>query len=376
MAAGAIPLALTPAQARLPAPELRDAPVALLVDLSAGGQVLYARDAEAAFLPASITKVMTAYVAFELIRAGKLAEDQVLVARPETVAQWAGKGTSMELAPGQQVTVRDLLAGITTVSANDGAVVLAEGAAGNVVSWVALMNAEAARLGMRSSRFGTPNGWPDSGLTRVTPRDLVRLADALLHRHPQLYRRYFGRTELAFNGSVRKNHDPTLGVVAGADGIKTGHTYEAGYTFLGSAERNGRRLVLVTARSWSTDGRAQAARRLFEWGFAAWDGRPLLRAGQAVGEARVQQGEARRVALVTPRGYMLAVPKGLAPHLVTRIRYDGPLQAPVAKGARVAALEIVSSAEPPVVVPLYAANSVGQAGPLDRLINGLLGLIG
>ncbi len=368
-------LALAPAQAQLSPPSARDAPVALLVDLTAGGQVLFARDADAAFLPASITKAMSAYVAFELIRAGKLHEDQVLVARTETVARWAWKGTTMRLEPGQQVRVSDLLAAIMTGSANDGAAVLAEGAAGSVEAWVALMNAEAARLGMKGSRFGTPNGWPDKGVTRVTPRDLVRLTDALVHRHPQLYRRYFGRSEFAFNGAVLENHDPIIGQVLGADGLKTGHTFEAGYTFLGSAERDGRRLVVVTGRSWTPDARAKSAKRLLEWGFSAWDSRPMVRAGQVVGEAAVQQGDARIVKLVTPRGYTVASPKGGAAAVVTRIRYDGPVQAPIAKGARVAALEIVSSAEPPVVVPLYAAEAVGRAGPLDRLVNGLMDLL-
>ncbi|MGH6785325.1 MAG: D-alanyl-D-alanine carboxypeptidase family protein [Novosphingobium sp.] len=362
------------ASAAFPPPAAKDAPVALLVDLTAGGQVLFAREAEGAFLPASITKVMTAYVAFEAIRAGRLREDQVLVARPETVAKWAWKGTTMRLEPGQAVRVGDLLSGIAIASANDGAAVLAEGAAGSVEAWVALMNAEAMRLGMKGSRFGTPNGWPDQGVTRVTPRDLVRLTDALVHRHPQLYRRYFGRSAFTFNSAVLKNHDPTLGLVAGADGIKTGHTFEAGYTFLGSAQRNGRRLVVVTGRSWSTDGRARAARDLLEWGFTAWDSRQLIHAGQIVGEARVQQGDARSVALTTPRGYTLAVPKGSNARPVTRVRYDGPLRAPLAKGARVAVLEIETSAAAPVVVPLYAAEAVGRAGPLDRLVNGLVGL--
>lgn len=373
-AAAASLLALAPASAQLAPPQLKDAPVALLVDLSAGGQVLFARDAEGAFLPASITKVMTAYVAFEQIRAGRLREDQVLVARPETVAKWAWKGTTMRLEPGQHVRVSDLLTAIMTGSANDGAAVLAEGAAGSVEAWVGLMNAEAVRLRMLGSRFGTPNGWPDQGVTRVTPRDLVRLTDALVNRHPQLYSRYVGRGEFAFNGALLKNHDPTIGVVAGSDGLKTGHTFEAGYTYLGSATRGGRRLVVVTGRSWTPDGRGKAARELLEWGFGAWDSRSLVRAGQVVGAAAVQQGDAREVALVTPRGYSVAVPKGVTPQITTRIRYAGPLQAPLAKGARVAVLEIETSAESPVVVPLYAAEAVGRAGPLDRLVNGVLGI--
>ena len=373
----ALSLALAPADARDPESNLApDAPVALLVDLSAGGEVLYAREPDARFLPASVTKAMTALVAFELIRAGQLDEDRLITAKPETVARWAGKGTSMHLAPGQQARVRDLLGAITTVSANDGAAVLAEGVSGSVAGWTALMNAEAARLGMKGSHFGTPNGWPDQGRTYVTARDLIRLADALINRHPELYRRYFGRASFAWNGLTQLNHDPIRGSVPGADGIKTGHTFEAGFTFLGSAQRDGRRLVLVTARSWSTDGRAKAARQLLEWGFAEWDSRPLLRAGQQVATARVQLGDARNLPLVAPRAFAVAVPKGSGAQVTTRIRYDGPLRPPIRKGALVAALEVTIPGQPALILPLVAGEAVRPAGPIDRLLNGLARVLG
>jgi D-alanyl-D-alanine carboxypeptidase (penicillin-binding protein 5/6) len=346
-----------------------------LVDLGAN-QVLYERDASKTFLPASMTKAMTALVAFNLIRQGRLREDQTFRVSPETAARWSGKGTSLNLAGGSEVAVRDLIAGITIVSANDAAVVLAEGASGSVANWTALMNAEAGRLGMKDSHFGTPNGWPDGGKTKVSARDLVRLADALINGHPELYRHYFGRTAFIWRGATLANRDPTVGVVPGADGIKTGHTAEAGYNFLGSAKRGERRLVSVVASAPSEAARAAASRALLEWGFSAWDSRPLVRAGQTIGSAKVQLGDARSVELIAPRSFSLALPKGVRPRVVTRIRYDGPLRAPIAQGALVAGLEVAIDGQPPHVLPLVAGSAVGSAGPFDRLINGLAGLLG
>ncbi|HVR89663.1 MAG TPA: D-alanyl-D-alanine carboxypeptidase family protein [Novosphingobium sp.] len=354
-------------------PSASDVPVVLLVDLGSG-QTLFRRNETQRFLPASVAKAMTALVAFELIEQGRLREDRRIAVRPETIAIWRGRGTTMPLSATDRPTVNELLYGVTIVSANDGAVVLAEGAAGNVAAWCGLMNRTAQRIGMTQSHFATPNGWPDGGRTYVSARDLAILSDELIGKHPKLYRRYFGRTEMTWNGVTQKNHDPTLGIVSGADGIKTGHTYEAGFNFLGSAQRGERRLVLVIAGTKHSHSRANAARELLEWGFAAWDSRPLVGTGQRVGEAQVQGGDVRHVALIAPRSFALALPKGQYPNVTTRIRYNGPLKAPIAKGATVAGLEVEIDGQPPHTLPLVAASGVGTAGPLDRLVNGLAGL--
>ena len=231
---------------RNPAPpgQIEAIPVSLLVDLGSG-QVLHERSPDLRFVPASMTKVMTAYVAFELIAQGDLLPEQHFFVSPETAAKWNGKGTSMYLRGGESVSVDMLLHGIATASANDASIVLAEGFAGDVRTWTGLMNAQARRLGMEDSHFNTPNGWPDGGKTYVSAADLVKLARALITRHPALYRRYFGQKRMEWHHVTLQSHDPTVGVVAGADGIKTGYTREAGYNFLGSAERRGRRLVMV-----------------------------------------------------------------------------------------------------------------------------------
>lgn len=236
------------------------------------------------------------------------------------------------------------------------------------------MNQRAASLGMRGSAFHTPNGWPDGGKTYVTARDMVRLARALIHEHPQLYRRYFGHRAMDWQGQRFPNHDPFAGVVTGADGIKTGHTREAGYNFLGAVERDGRRLVLVVGGVPSYAGRAEAARALAEWGYAAWDSRPFVAQGQVIGRARVQGGAARSVPLALARPFSLTVPKGTQPRIATRIVYDGPVPAPIASGTPLGALEVRIDGQPAHFLPLVASESVGRAGPIDRLVNGLLGL--
>lgn len=350
------------------------APIALLADVSSG-QILFARHADKRFLPASITKAMAVLVAFDLIRAGKLDEQAIVTVRDETARRWAERGTTLNLRPGEAVRVGDLLLGTTTVSANDAAVALAEAAAGSTEQFIALMNARARNLGMIGSHFSTPNGFPDGGRTYVTANDLLRLATALVKDHPALYARYFGKKAMQWRGAQFTSHDPFAGVLPGADGIKTGHTYEAGFNFLGAAERGGRRLVVVIGGAWTDPARAAAARTLAEWGYSSWDSHPFLPAGTVVGEVRVQGGSARRVRVAVPRAYTLAVPKGAEPRYQGVIRYVGPLKAPIARGQQIAVLELRTPPFGRHSLPLVAAEPVAAAGAIDRIINVLLDLL-
>lgn len=361
------------ADAAVPPAEVGPVPIALLVDLGSG-QVLYAKEPDRRFVPASITKVMTLYVAFELLSRGQLKADQVFRMSEEAYRGWHGVGSTMFLDREHPATVDELLMGIANVSANDGCIVLAEGAAGSVPNWIALMNAEARRLGMKDSHFGTPNGWMDEGQTYVSAHDLALLAQAMLTRHPGLYRTYIGHKTMTWNGITQRNHDPILGKLEGADGIKTGFTNQAGYGFLGSAIRGGRRLVMVIGGAYTPPDRARAAEALMNWGFAAFDSRPLFAPGAQVGEAQVQNGETRHVPLVAPGAISAASPRGTRAPVQLRITYDGPLEAPVRKGDIVAQLEITVGGQPGHRVPLAAGADVPRAGLLARLRNGLLGL--
>lgn len=355
-----------------PPPEIADVPVVLLVDLGSG-QTLFARQPDLHFVPASMTKVMTLFVAFNWLEQGKIRPEDVLTVKEQTAREWAGKGTSLYLKAGDRISIDQLLRAIATVSANDAAAVLSDSFDGG---WSAHMGQAAEELGMHDSHFATPSGWPDNGATYVSARDLVTLADAMIERHPAHYRRYFGQKQMQWHDATYYSHDPTVGVVPGADGIKTGHTDEAGYNFLGSAIRGGRRLVMVIAGAKSEDQRMQASRALLEWGFAAWDSRPLFAKGARVGEALVQGGDARQVGLIAARPISQSFAKAGAPGQISlKIVYRGPLQAPLEKGAAVAELEINAAGLPPSRVPLVTAEAVGKAGPLDRLWNGLMGLI-
>jgi D-alanyl-D-alanine carboxypeptidase (penicillin-binding protein 5/6) len=356
-----------------PPREVANVPIALLVDVNSGRR-LYAREPDRRFLPASTAKVMTIFVAFEEMRNGRLDANRRFSVAEATARTWNGRGTSLYLSGGATPDTDALLHGMATVSANDAAMVLAEGYAGDVSRWCAMMNAAARRLGMRNSHFATPSGWPDGGATYVSAKDLVALGQAMITRHPALYRRYFGQKRMTWAGVAQESHDPTVGVVRGADGIKTGHTNEAGYNFLGSAERDGRRLIMVVAGAHSEAERAGASRALLEWGFAAWQARPLFAAGMPVGEARVQDGDARSVPVIADHAVAATLPSGERGPIALRLSYQGPLIAPIAKGAQVAELEIRAGEAPPSRVPLFAAAAVGKAGPLDRLVNGLMGL--
>ncbi|MCB2047133.1 MAG: D-alanyl-D-alanine carboxypeptidase [Novosphingobium sp.] len=361
------------ASAPLPPPEASGTPVALLVDLGSG-QVLYAREPDKRFLPASMTKVMTAYVAFEEMRRGSLRRDRQIEVRPETAAEWNGKGTSMYLEAGEQVSVDNLLHGIMTASANDASMVLAQGYAGSVKGWTFLMNDSARKLRMTNSHFGTPNGWPDGGHTYVSASDLVRLASAMIRTFPAEYARYSGHKSFKWHDRMLYSHDPATGVVEGADGIKTGFTREAGYNFLGSAQRNGRRLVMVVGGARSEAQRAEASRALLEWGFAEWSARPLFAKGRKIASARIQGGERNAVGLVSPYPVYATAPRGENPQVRLRVVYKGPVPAPIAKGQTIAELEIRVGDLPAGRVPLMAATAVPRGGAMDRLFNGFMNL--
>jgi len=375
--------AIVPAAAQAPPLETA-APVAFMLDLSSNA-VLFARDADRRMPPASMAKMMTTHVAFELLKRGELQPNRMCTVRPETWQRWHGPaaGSTMFLSPGEQVSVKNLLHGIVTLSGNDASVVLAECISGTEAAFVALMNRESRRIGLANSNWGNPVGWPDNGVTYTTARDLATLAASTIREHPQLYREYYGQREFTWGrtlgGNVpitQGNRNPLLGRVQGADGLKTGHTEEAGYGFTGSAEQDGRRIVMVVAGLTSFNQRIEESVAFMDWGFRAWQSRALLRQGQRVGEAQVQLGGDDSVGLVTPRNLAVTYPAGLGQNIRARIVYNGPIKAPIAQGQHVADLIVQVENLPPQVTPLVAESAVGEAGFFGRMWNGLLSLIG
>jgi len=358
------------------------APVAFMEDLSSGA-VLYAKDADRRMPPASMAKMMTVYTAFQMIKSGDLKLSTEFEVRPETWQRWHGPaaGSTMFLSVGERVSVANLLYGIVTLSGNDACVVLAEGASGTEQAFTERMNENAQKLGLTNSHFGTSNGWPDGGVTYVTARDLAKLAAATITDFPQLYKQFYSRRDFTWGKTMgagqaitQANRDPLLGRVAGADGLKTGHTDEAGYGFTGSAEQNGRRLVMVVAGLTSFNQRAQESIRFMEWGFRAWQARPVVKAGKTVGTAAVQLGDSSEVELVAPKALAVTVPSGTRPQLSGKIVYDGPVKAPIKQGAHIADLVVSAPGLPEQRMPLVAARDVGEAGFFGRAMAGLRGL--
>jgi D-alanyl-D-alanine carboxypeptidase (penicillin-binding protein 5/6) len=283
----------------------------------------------------------------------------------------------MFLSVNEQVSIANLLYGIVTLSGNDACVVLAEHIAGSEQGFVERMNRVAKQIGLNNSQFGTSNGWPDNGVTYVTARDLARLAQQTITNYPQLYKQFYSRRDFTWGKTMggaaitQGNRDPLLGRVAGADGLKTGHTEEAGYGFTGSAEQNGRRLVMVMAGLTSSNQRLEESVRFMDWGFRSWQAKPIAAKGRQVETAEVQAGDASSVALIAGQDLKVTLPAGLAPELAAKVVYQGPIKAPIKAGQHIADLVITSPDVPEQRLPLVAATDVGEAGFFRRAWNGL-----
>ena len=382
----AAPLALvalaTPSIAA--APQIQTAaPIAYMQDLSSGA-VLFARDADRRMPPASLAKMMTVYVAFDMVKKGELKLDQMVQVRPETWAKWHGPsaGSTMFLSAGENVSVANLLYGIVTLSGNDACVVLAESISGSEQAFTERMNRAAAQLGLKDSHFGTSNGWPDNGVTYVTAHDLATLAAATITNHPKLYKQFYSKRDFTWGKTMggsaitQANRDPLLGRVAGADGLKTGHTEEAGFGFVGSAEQNGRRLVMVVAGLTGFNQRADESVRFMEWGFRAWQSKPIVAKGRKVEDASVQLGDSSTVGLVAPKALTVTVPAGTSPGMNAKVVYQGPIKAPIKAGQHIADLVVSMPDGVEQRMPLVAEKDVAEAGFFGRAWAGLTGFFG
>lgn len=356
------------------------APIAYMKDLS-NGMVLFAKEPDTPMPPASMGKMMTVYVAFDMISRGEAKLDQKIRVRPETWAKWHSQGSTMFLSPNEEVTVADLLHGIITLSGNDACVTLAEGLAGTEEAYVGLMNRAAQKMGLRGSTFANTSGWPDPG-ERVTARDLATIAERTVTDFPKLYQAFYptpsftwGKTLGKGDAITQPNRNPLLGRVQGADGLKTGHTEEAGYGFTGSAIRDGRRLVMVIAGLGSFNERIAQSVAFMEWGFGAWTQVPVVNFGQVVGTAKVWMGDKSEVGLTGATALKVTVPRGYAGAKSAKIVYQGPVQAPIKKGQHIANLIVTIPGLPPSTLPLVAAEAVGEANPFQRLLQWLGSLV-
>ena len=357
------------------------APIAYMTDLSSGA-VLFEKNADKQIPPASMAKMMTVYVAFDQIKEGKLKLDRKADIQRSTWEKWRGQGSTMFLMPDDKPTIKDLLHGVITLSGNDASVVLAEAIGGTEDNFAQIMTKTANRIGMKNSRFGNSTGWPDEGKTLVTARDLGILGARLSNDFPELYDDFFGLKEFTWGKTnsgkpiTQPNRNPLLGKIEGADGLKTGHTEEAGFGFTGSAEQNGRRIVSVVAGLGSYGGRIAESVKFMNWGFNAWEPKALFKKGTKIQNAEVQMGDSSSVALIAPRDLYVTLPKGSDPEITTVVRYSGPIKAPIAEGQEIAQLVVKTSETGEQIVPLVAAEAIGEAGFFDRVWAGLKSLLG
>ncbi len=331
------------------------------------GTVLLAKDAEQPMAPSSMAKMMTVYLMFEDLASGKLKMDTPFTVSDRAYAITRGTHSStMFLELGQTVTVEDLLQGIIVVSGNDASVAAAEGMAGSEDKFAERMNAKAKDLGLTGSVFKNSSGWPAEG-QKVTARDLAVLALRTISDFPQYYH-YYSEREFSYNGKTQPNRNLELKRVPGADGLKTGHTEEGGFGQTTSAVRDGRRLILVLNGMSSMAERAQESARLLEWGFHESSNTTFLKAGDTVADAPVWLGAQDKVPLVIPHPIMVTTVVGQAvqqPKIVAR--FDGPIPAPIVKGAKVGSALITMPDGRSLEYPLLAGADVPRAGLLSRM---------
>lgn len=359
---------------RAPQPPEIAARAYLLIDLSSE-QELAAREADVAVPPASLTKLMTAYLVFDALRIGKLDLGQKL-----TVSEGARRqpGSRMFLEAGMKVPVEDLLKGLLVQSGNDAAVTLAEGTAGSVEQFVQQMNEQAQALGMQATRFANPTGLPATG-QQSTARDLALLATRLLRDFPDrahfhAIRKYRYEGTPPANDSNRNLllfRDPSV------DGLKTGHTEAAGYSLIATAQREfphlgpggkpgPRRLLAVLLGAESENARATEAQKLLNWGYAAFETVKLFEANQPILTPTIWKGSARELRLGRPQAVVVTVPTGLATRLQTQAVRPEPLVAPVRKGQAVGTLRVIDGERTLHEIPLLALDSVDEAGLIGQ----------
>ncbi len=333
----------------------------LLTDLTSG-QVLAEENADERAEPASLTKLMTAYLVFTALREGRIKRDQEVEVSERA---WRAPGSRTFLEPGSRVSVETLIRGMVVQSGNDACIVLAEALDGSEGAFVERMNREATRLGLAGTRFANATGLPTEG-QYSTARDLGRLAAALILDFPDDYARYYGLKEFEHNGIAQMNRNRLLWLDPSVDGVKTGHTDGAGYCLVASADRGGRRLLSVVLGTSSDGARARESQKLLNWGYQAFDGVRLYAPGQPVRSVEVWKGATDSVQAGFERGLVVTVPKGAATELSAELVTHPPVLAPVTKGEKVGVLRVAHAGHPVGEYPVVALEGVPRAGLLGR----------
>ncbi|MFO1066965.1 MAG: D-alanyl-D-alanine carboxypeptidase family protein [Geminicoccaceae bacterium] len=347
------------------------AQAAIMIDFRTGA-VLFEKNPDEPRPPASMSKLMTAYMAFDALRAGRLKLDDML---PVSEQAWKMGGSQMFLEVGDRVAVKDLLRGIIIQSGNDACVVMAEALAGSEAAFAEQMNAKAKELGLTSSSFRNASGLDEPGHL-MSVRDLATLARRIITEFPDFYPIY-SEIEFTYAGIKQQNRNPLLhSKVPGVDGMKTGHTDDAGYGLVASAKRGDQRLILVIAGMESPRARAAEAERLLEYGFREFKEYTLFPAGQPVRDVAVWLGEKPRLPLVPQQTVAVTLSREARQGMVVKLVFDDPVAAPIAKDQPVGRVEVTAPGTQPFTVPLLAGEAVAEAGMLGRLTGAFGYLVG
>ncbi|NVN37149.1 D-alanyl-D-alanine carboxypeptidase family protein [Komagataeibacter swingsii] len=332
---------------------------ACIVDYTTGA-VLLEKAADERMPPSSLTKMMTAYVVFGMLRAGRLTLEQTL---PVSEKAWRMQGSKMFVPLNGSVAVSDLIQGMVIQSGNDACIVLAEGVAGSEDQFVSMMNAQAAQLGMTNSHFLNATGWPMDG-HYMSARDVATIAMHLIHDFPEYYH-FFSERSFTFNKIAQENRN-ALVVRGVADGLKTGHTDAGGFGLCASAERGGNRVVMAINGLPSSNARANEGERLFEWSFVNFENATLIRNGAVVDNAPVWLGQAPTVPLVATRDVTLTLPHGWQNRVHVSVDYRSPVPAPVTAGQTLGEMVIANTGLAEIRIPLVAGAAVPRLGLMGR----------
>ena len=359
-----------------PSAELQtNARFAEMVDFETGG-VLFSKDGDQLMAPASMAKLMTVAILFEKLKHGELRlEDTFTVSERAWRLSVAGKNESskMFVSIGSQIKVSDLLRGIIIQSGNDACTVVAEHFSGSEEAFSELMNAEAKKIGLVNSVFRNASGLPHPEM-HTTAHDLARLATYIIREFPEHYE-IFGEREFTWNGIKQSNRNLLLGVYAGADGLKTGHTADSGYGMVASAVQDGRRLILVVNGLANETERASETKRLLDLGFREFKSYALLKPGDVVGEAEVWAGDERAVPLTVRQPVKLMMRRASRNGLKVVLSYNEPVMSPVQRGQELGKLTISAPGVPETVVPVFAGAEVDSGGVFTQIKVGVKDLL-
>ena len=334
---------------------------ALILEVETGA-VLLDKGTEERIPPASMSKIMTAYVVFGMLKEGRAKLTDEL---PVSERAWRLQGSKMFVPIGGTISIDDLLKGVIIQSGNDACLVLAEGLAGSEEAFVELMNQKAKEIGLKDSHFANVSGLPDPDHW-MTARDLATLAIRTMKDFPEYYH-YYSEMDYEYNNIKQGNRNPLLYKNVGADGLKTGHTEEAGYSLTASVARNNRRIIIVLNGLPTMKARAQESERLIEWAFREFNDYRLFAAGDKVDDGEVWLGAEPKVPLSVDKDLVVTLPRKARKDMKVTVEYDRPIPAPIEKGDTVGKVVMTAPGVPSVEAPLVAAASVQRMNPWGRV---------